>query len=89
MGCTRRLRERDRHRGSQAAGNFAFLADGDTVKAVQPAWAAHAGLLAAELARAGVTGPSDVFDGKYGFFVLYARDPDGAANLSRHLAGPR
>ena len=33
--------------GSQAAGTFAFLADGDTVKAVQPAWAAHAGLLAA------------------------------------------
>lgn len=72
--------------GSQAAGTFAFLAGGDTVKAVQPAWSAHAGLLAAELARAGVTGPVDVFGGTYGFFALYARDPDGAANLTRQLA---
>ncbi len=71
--------------GSQAAGTFAFLADGDTVKAVQPAWSAHAGLLAAELARAGVTGPSNVFDGSYGFFALYAKDPEGAANLKKQL----
>lgn len=72
--------------GSQAAGTFAFLAGGDTVKAVQPAWSAHAGLLAAELARAGVTGPSDVFGGRYGFFALYAQDPDGATNLAGRLA---
>lgn len=72
--------------GSQAGGTFAFLAGGDTVKAVQPAWSAHAGLLAAELARAGVTGPVDVFGGPYGFFSLYARDPDGAAGLERELA---
>lgn len=72
--------------GSQAAGTFAFLAGGHTVKAVQPAWSAHAGLLAAELARAGVTGPADVFEGPYGFFSLYARDPDGAAGLDRELA---
>lgn len=71
--------------GSQAAGTFAFLAEGDTVKAVQPAWSAHAGLLAAELARAGVTGPRDVFDGAYGFFALYAKDPDGGANLTAEL----
>jgi 2-methylcitrate dehydratase PrpD len=71
--------------GSQAAGTFAFLADGATVKAVQPAWAAHAGLLAAELARAGVTGPAGVFDGPFGFFTLYAKDPDGGAQLAREL----
>ena len=72
--------------GSQAAGTFAFLADGATVKAVQPAWSAHAGLLAAELARAGVTGPQAVFDGRYGFFRLYADDPDGGASLRLQLA---
>lgn len=71
--------------GSQAAGTFAFLANGDTVKAVQPGWAAHAGLMAAELARAGVTGPRDVFDGTYGFFSLYADDPDGGHRLSAEV----
>lgn len=68
--------------GSQGAGTFAFLADGDTVKAVQPGWAAHSGLLAAELARAGVTGPFSVFAGRYGFFSLYADDPDAAIRLA-------
>lgn len=72
--------------GSQASGTFAFLADGDTVKAVQPGWSAHAGLLAAQLARAGVTGPSSVFDGPYGFFTLYAKDPEAGANLAVQLA---
>lgn len=72
--------------GSQAAGTFAFLANGDTVKAAQPGWAAHSGLLAADMARAGVTGPRDVFDGVYGFFALYAGDPSGGEALTGQLA---
>lgn len=71
--------------GSMAAGTFAFLRDGDTVKAVQPGWAAHAGILSAELARAGITGPDGVFDGRYGFFSLYADDPEGAEAFAREL----
>ena len=67
--------------GSQVAGTFAFLAEGDTVKAVQPGWAAHAGILAADLARAGVTGPADVFRGDFGFYSLYARDHSGGQRL--------
>jgi 2-methylcitrate dehydratase PrpD len=71
--------------GSQAAGTFAFLADGATVKAAQPGWAAHSGLLAAELARAGVTGPRDVFDGPFGFYTLYAGDASGGSSLTTLL----
>ena len=67
--------------GSQAAGTFAFLAGGDTVKAAQAGWAAHAGILAHELARAGVTGPDSVFDGPYGFFRLYAEDAGAGERL--------
>ncbi len=67
--------------GSQAGGTFAFLAGGDTVKAVQPGWAAHAGVMAEQLARAGVTGPRHVFDGPFGFYRLYAHDPDAADRL--------
>lgn len=67
--------------GSQAGGTFAFLADGDTVKAAQAGWAAHSGVMAAELARAGVTGPRGVFDGAYGFYRLYAQDEGAGARL--------
>ena len=67
--------------GSQAGGTFAFLATGDTVKAAQVGWAAHAGVMAAELARAGVTGPAAVFDGPYGFYRLYARDDEAGTRF--------
>lgn len=67
--------------GSQAGGTFAFLADGDTVKAVQAGWAAHSGVMAAQLARAGVTGPQQVFDGPYGFYRLYALDAEAGQRL--------
>lgn len=72
--------------GSQAGGTFAFLADGDTIKAGQPAWAAHAGLWAAELARGGMTGPERVLEGRLGFYELYASDPGAAERLRGELA---
>ncbi|REK73287.1 MmgE/PrpD family protein [Aeromicrobium endophyticum] len=71
--------------GSMPGGTFAFLAEGDTVKAGQPAWAAHSGLWAAELARAGMTGPSRVLEGDWGFFALYADDPGAPARLADEL----
>ena len=72
--------------GSTPGGTFAFLAEGDTVKAGQPAWAAHSGLWAAELARAGMTGPSRVLEGPLGFFALYADDPGASERLADQLA---
>lgn len=72
--------------GSQAGGTFAFLADGDTIKAGQPAWAAHAGLWAAELARGGMTGPESVLEGRLGFYELYAADPGAAERLRTELS---
>lgn len=71
--------------GSQPGGTFAFLAGGDTVKAGQPAWAAHSGIWAADLARAGMTGPERVLEGGLGFFELYAGDPGGASRLATEL----
>ncbi len=71
--------------GSQPGGTFAFLADGDTVKAGQPAWAAHSGLWAAELARAGMSGPARVLEGRTGFFALYADDEGADERLRLEL----
>lgn len=68
--------------GSQAAGTFAFLRQGATVKAAQPGFAAQSGLLALDLARAGVTGPDGVFEGPTGFYALFAGDETGAERLA-------
>ena len=61
---------------SQAAGSMEFLADGAWTKRLHPGWAAHAGLVAADLAAAGFTGPSSALEGRAGF-------------LSSHSAAPR
>ena len=63
--------------GSQAAGLMEFLADGAWTKRLHPGWAAHAGLVAALLAREGFTGPKQVLEGKNGFLRAYsdAADP--------------
>jgi 2-methylcitrate dehydratase PrpD len=64
--------------GSMAAGLFAYLADGSATKPVHAGWAAHAGVLASELAAAGAEGPDTVFEDRFGFFAAYY-DQDASA----------
>ena len=54
--------------GSQASGILECWADGSWAKFLHPGWAAHAGVVAATLARAGFTGPARVLEGRFGFF---------------------
>lgn len=54
--------------GSQAAGLLEFFSDGTWVKRMHPGWAAHAGIWAAGLARAGFTGPATILEGRFGLF---------------------
>lgn len=70
---------------SQASGVFAFLSNGATVKSMHPGWAAHAGIKAAELAAAGLTGPDRPFDDTFGLFRVFAGDDDGADRFARHV----
>lgn len=72
--------------GSQASGIFEFLSEGATVKALHPGWAAHAGLIAAQLAAAGLTGPSTVYEGRFGLYKTYTDDQDAGDNLRFELA---
>jgi 2-methylcitrate dehydratase PrpD len=72
--------------GSQASGIFEFLSEGATVKAMHPGWAAHAGLMAAQLASAGMTGPSTVYEGRFGLFNTYTDEPGAADALGQQLA---
>jgi 2-methylcitrate dehydratase PrpD len=71
--------------GSQASGVMEFVHEGGTVKALHAGWPAHAGLLAARLAEAGMTGPSSIFEGEHGFYAAYARDAEAPARLRSHL----
>ena len=64
--------------GSQAAGIIEYLADGSWTKRLHPGWAAHAGVTAVLLARAGFTGPETVFEGAHGFYAAFAGGHDAA-----------
>lgn len=68
--------------GSQASGVFEFLAEGASVKGLHPGWAAHAGIIATAMAAGGMTGPSTILDGKFGFYRCFARDPEAPARLA-------
>jgi 2-methylcitrate dehydratase PrpD len=71
--------------GSQASGVMEFVHEGATVKALHAGWPAHAGLIAARLAVAGMTGPSTILEGACGFYAAYARDVEAPARLRSHL----
>ncbi len=72
--------------GSQAGGIIEYLADGSWSKRLHAGWAAHAGLIAIELARAGFTGPRTVFEGTHGLYRGFAGEAPDAARLDE-LAG--
>ncbi len=71
--------------GSQASGLLEFLSDGAWVKRLHPGWAAHAGIVAAQLAARGFIGASAVLEGRYGLYNTYSARP--LPNREALLAG--
>ncbi|HEX6763439.1 MAG TPA: MmgE/PrpD family protein [Gaiellaceae bacterium] len=69
---------------SMGAGLLEANRAGGTVKRVHCGWAAHAGIAAAALATAGVTGPATVLEGRFGFFNALC---DGEADLEVTVDG--
>lgn len=57
---------------SQAAGLLEFITDGAWTKRFHGGWAAHAGIVAAELARFGMTAPRTAIEGKFGLLHAYS-----------------
>jgi 2-methylcitrate dehydratase PrpD len=70
--------------GSQAGGIIEYLADGSWTKRLHPGWAAHAGVVATALARAGFTGPASMLEGAHGVYAAFAGGYD-ANRLSAQL----
>ncbi|TFV64758.1 MmgE/PrpD family protein [Geodermatophilus sp. DF01-2] len=60
--------------GSHAGGLFEFLHGGGEVKRLHPGKAARDGVVSAELAARGLTGPSTVLEGPNGYFHAFADD---------------
>jgi 2-methylcitrate dehydratase PrpD len=60
--------------GSFAGGTREYLDEGAEVKRVHPGKAARDGLLCAEFAHRGITGPTRILEGRYGFFHTHAGD---------------
>jgi 2-methylcitrate dehydratase PrpD len=77
---------------SFASGILESNRTGGTIKQVQAGWACHAGVAAAQLARAGITGPATVLEGRFGLFQAMlgvAMDIDGAVgDLGGHWETP-
>ena len=62
--------------GTQSAGLWEFLNTGAMSKHLHAGRAAEAGLVAAELAQAGFTGPPAILEGPQGFYAGACPDPD-------------
>lgn len=57
----------------QLSGTTQFIADGALAKRIGPGFAARSGVLAAQMARHGITGPWRFLEGTSGLFQLYER----------------
>lgn len=62
--------------GSQAAGSMEYLAQGAWTKRFHAGWAAHSGMVAAQLSRKGFRGPSSILEGRDGFLHAYSNGAD-------------
>ena len=62
--------------GSQAAGSMEYLAQGAWTKRFHAGWAAHSGMVAAQLAQKGFRGPTSIIEGRDGFLHAYSNGAD-------------
>jgi 2-methylcitrate dehydratase PrpD len=73
--------------GTQGAGLWAFNADGTMSKRLHAGKAAHSGVLAAELAQMGFTGPTQIYEYADGGVLKAFSDASDPAPLTRDLGG--
>jgi 2-methylcitrate dehydratase PrpD len=73
--------------GSCAAGLLECWVDGTQTKFLHSGFAAQAGITAALLADAGVSGPPRVLEGRFGLFASHLQDPGVPKNFGRIADG--
>ena len=72
--------------GSFASGILQCWVDGTHPKFLHPGWAAQSGIAAALLARADLTGPAQVLEGRFGLFASHLQDPGIPRDFDRVTA---
>ncbi len=60
---------------SLASGSLEFLQDGSWTKRLHAGWASVGGITAAALARGGFVTPQAAYEGRFGLFSLYLKNP--------------
>ena len=70
---------------SLASGSLEANRSGGTIKRFQSGWAAKSAVQAACLAKAGVDGPAQAFEGRYGFYRCFVDGTFDAAVLAEGL----
>jgi 2-methylcitrate dehydratase PrpD len=73
--------------GSFASGLLECWVDGTQSKFLHPGWSAQSGITAAMLARSGVTGPAQVFEGRWGLFASHVQNPNAHRDFARIHTG--
>lgn len=69
--------------GTMASGIQESTRTGSTSKIIHGGWGAHAGIIAVDMAMAGITGPASVFEGKMGFFETHLTPITGQLNFAK------
>jgi 2-methylcitrate dehydratase PrpD len=69
--------------GTMASGIQEATRTGSTSKILHGGWAAHAGIVATDLAMCGITGPATIFEGHYGFFLTHLSPVEGDLDWRR------
>ena len=73
--------------GTFSAGIQEATRTGSTSKILHGGWGAHSGVIALELASAGITGPASVFEGKFGFFNCFLTPITGELDFAKAAEG--
>jgi 2-methylcitrate dehydratase PrpD len=88
VGCLLRHKPAEIADGLGIAGTFASgiqeaTRTGSTSKILHGGWGAHSGIIALDLACAGITGPASVFEGKFGFFQCFLTPITGELDFAQ------
>jgi 2-methylcitrate dehydratase PrpD len=74
---------------SMAAGSREYSAEGTWTKRLNPGWAGVCGTTAAVLAKGGFTGPSAVYEGRFGFYPAHLHGLDYDLSLATRGLGEK
>ena len=70
---------------SQVSGNVLCASEGTMMVHVQIGLSSQAGILSSILAQKGIDGPSEVFQGKFGYFSVYFQDEYDPSIITANL----